>query len=78
MKPWLNLCKQWQSALPLLSLFSAQPQLNTTQVMNNFVNQQPTQNTQSFLELLNSFTGGDGNIYTYKQIRIECFLFAFM
>ena len=38
------------------------PQLNTTQMMNNFVNQQRPQNTQNFLELLNSSTGGDGKI----------------
>ena len=55
-----------QPQIPVMQVVPPQPQLNTTQMINNFVNQQPTQNTQHFLDLLDSSTGGNGNIYTYK------------
>ena len=51
-----------QPQISVMQVVRPTPQLNTTQMMNNFVNQQRTQNTQNFLELLNSSTGGDGKI----------------
>ena len=51
-----------QPQISVMQVVRPTPQLNTTQMMNNFVNQQRTQNTQNFLELLNSSTGGDRKI----------------
>ena len=57
----------YQPQIPVMQVVHPQAQLNATMVnLLVVVNQQPTQSTQSFLELLNSSTGRDGNIYTYK------------
>ena len=56
-----------QPQIPVMQVVHPQAQLNATMVnLLVVVNQKPTQSTQSFLELLNSSTGEDGNIYTYK------------
>ena len=56
-----------QPQIPVMQVVRPQAQLNATMVnLLVVVNQKPTQSTQSFLELLNSSTGEDGNIYTYK------------
>ena len=51
-----------QTQVPVMQAARPRFQLNTAQVVVNFVNKPPTQNTQNFLQLLNSSTRGDGNI----------------
>ena len=62
-----------QPQVSVMQVVRPQPQLNTAEVMNNFVNQQPTQSTQSFLKLLKPSTGGDWNIQLINQSNSDVF-----
>ena len=62
MEPIAQCLNFFQTQVPVMQAARPRFQLNTAQVVVNFVNKPPTQNTQNFLQLLNSSRRGDGNI----------------